>query len=77
MSFFEHFGEEIVNFNFWINRIRDRIMAVEKLKLNNGYEMPIYGLGTMFVSLSNMTTCKKKQSQDSVRRLRKKLVSKQ
>jgi aldehyde reductase len=28
-------------------------MAVEKLKLNNGYEMPIYGLGTMFVSSQN------------------------
>lgn len=31
----------------------DRIMAVEKLKLNDGYEMPCYGLGTMFVSSSN------------------------
>lgn len=25
-------------------------MPVEKVKLNDGYEMPIYGLGTMFVS---------------------------
>lgn len=31
-------------------------MAVEKLKLNDGYEMPCYGLGTMFVSSSNMLT---------------------
>lgn len=34
------------------NLCSSTIMAVEKLKLNNGYEMPAFGLGTMYVSNS-------------------------
>lgn len=36
-----------------VHKIVDRIMAIPTVKLNNGFEMPIFGLGTMFVSGTN------------------------
>lgn len=33
-------------------------MVVEKIKLNDGHEMPVYGLGTMFVSSFDDKTVK-------------------
>ncbi len=39
---------------------RDSTKIVETIKLNDGYEMPVLGLGTMFVSTTVIGKCIRK-----------------